>query len=222
MKLIMMGPPGAGKGTQAQMLAERFSSQHISTGDMFREAVKKRTPMGTRAREYMDKGSLIPDPIVIGMVEERIDQPNCQNGYILDGFPRTVAQAEAMGASLLRRGEAIDHVINIDVDDAELVKRLAGRRTCRQCGWTCHVVFDPSRVEGVCDNCGGELFQRPDDNEETVQARLRVYKVQTIPLIQYYQQKGLLRSINGQGSIIEIFNRILEVVDRNLKTISGE
>ncbi|MBW2147439.1 MAG: adenylate kinase [Deltaproteobacteria bacterium] len=222
MKLIMMGPPGAGKGTQAQMLAERFSCPHVSTGDMFREAVKKGSPMGTRAREYMDKGALIPDPIVIGMVEERIDQPDCRNGYILDGFPRTVAQAEALDTSLSRRGAAIDHVINVDVEDAEIVKRLAGRRTCRRCGWTCHVVFDPSKVVGVCDNCGGELFQRADDSEKTVQARLRVYKEQTTPLIQYYQQKGLLRSITGQGSINEIFNRIMEVVDQNHETTSGE
>jgi adenylate kinase len=222
MKLIIMGPPGAGKGTQAQMLAERFSIPHISTGDMFREAVKRETLMGAKAKEYMDKGALIPDSIVIGLVEERIHQADCQKGYILDGFPRTVAQAEALDTYLLGRGDAIDHVIDIVVGDAELVKRLSGRRTCRQCSRMYHVVFNPPLLEGVCDSCGGELFQRQDDNEETVQSRLRIYKQQTTPLIQHYQLKGLLRSIPGQGSIEQIFNRILEVVDRNLSTMSKE
>jgi len=222
MKLIMMGPPGAGKGTQAQMLAERYSIPHISTGDMFREAVKQGSPMGAKALEFMEKGALIPDAIVIGIVEERLGKNDCQKGFILDGFPRTSAQAEALDACLAKRGDSIDHVINIVVEDEELVKRIAGRRTCRQCGWMCHVVFDPARVKGICDKCGGELYQRPDDNEETVQARLRVYREQTAPLIQHYQRQGVLRSIPGQGSIEKIFDIIFEVVDRNPPIIHGE
>ena len=217
-----MGPPGAGKGTQARMLSKKFAIPHISTGNMLREAVKKETPMGIMARTYMDQGALVPDEVVIGIVEERIGQEDCQDGYILDGFPRTLAQAEALEARLTEGNNTIEHVLNIEVDNEELIKRIAGRRTCRQCGWMCHVVFEPPKVEGICDRCGGELYQRPDDKETTVRARLKVYNEQTAPLIRYFSRKELLRSISGQGSIEEIFRRIIHAVDRKRTTTIGE
>ncbi len=212
MNLILLGPPGAGKGTQAKMMIDKYHIPQISTGDILRAALKERTPLGLKAKEYMDKGLLVPDEVVIDIIRERLKEPDCRNGYILDGFPRTVAQAQALDKVLADMHSAIDHVISIEVDKGELIKRLTGRRTCRQCGRGYHVIFDPSLNKDLCDKCQGELYQRDDDNEDTVRNRLDVYDSQTFPLIQYYKEKNLLRSIEGQGSIQQIFDRIVEVL----------
>ncbi len=211
MNLILLGPPGAGKGTQAKMMIDKYQIPQISTGDILRAALKERTPLGLKAKEYMDKGLLVPDEVVIDIIRERLKEPDCRNGYILDGFPRTVAQAQALDKVLADMHSAIDHVISIEVDKGELIKRLTGRRTCRQCGRGYHVIFDPSLNKDLCDKCQGELYQRDDDNEDTVRNRLDVYDSQTFPLIQYYKEKNLLRPIEGQGSIQQIFDRIAEV-----------
>ncbi len=212
MNLILLGPPGAGKGTQAKRLMEKYGIPQISTGDILRAAVKDGTEMGRKAKEYMDSGKLVPDEVVIGIIDDRLKEDDCKKGYMLDGFPRTVPQAEALGDVLAGMGSTIDHVISIEVPDEELVGRLTGRRTCRDCGAGYHLMFDPPKVEGVCDKCGGELYQRDDDNEETVTNRLKVYNEQTQPLIDYYSNKSLIRPINGIGGIGEIFERITAVL----------
>ncbi|MBI5585709.1 MAG: adenylate kinase [Deltaproteobacteria bacterium] len=212
MNIILLGPPGAGKGTQAKMMIEKYQIPQISTGDMLRAALKERTPLGLKAKEYMDKGALVPDEVVIGLIQERLKEPDCSKGYILDGFPRTVAQAEALDKVLAGLGSKIDHVISIEVDKSDLLKRLTGRRTCRQCGAMYHVIFTPSLNKDLCDKCQGELYQRDDDNEDTVRNRLEVYDAQTFPLIQYYQQKGLVRKIEGVGSIQQIFENIVKTL----------
>jgi adenylate kinase len=212
MNIILLGPPGAGKGTQAKMLVEKYHIPQISTGDILRAAVKEGTQLGKEAKSYMDKGELVPDSVVIGIVEERIQEPDCKNGYMLDGFPRTVPQATALDEMLQKLGSKIDHVVSIEVPQEELIKRLTGRRTCRECGAGYHVMFDPPKKEGVCDKCGGELYQRDDDNEQTVRSRLQVYDSQTKPLIEYYQAQGKLRPIDGVGDIKEIFERITNVL----------
>ena len=208
----MLGPPGAGKGTQAKMMIDTYHIPQISTGDILRAALKERTPLGLKAKEYMDKGLLVPDAVVIDIIRDRLKEPDCQKGYILDGFPRTVAQAQALDKVLADMQSAIDHVISIEVDKGELVKRLTGRRTCRQCGRGYHVIFDPPVNKDLCDKCQGELYQRDDDNEDTVRNRLDVYDSQTFPLIQYYKEKNLIRSIDGQGGIQQIFDRIAKVL----------
>lgn len=212
MNLILLGPPGAGKGTQAKMMIDTYHIPQISTGDILRAALKERTPLGLKAKEYMDKGLLVPDAVVIDIIRDRLKEPDCQKGYILDGFPRTVAQAQALDKVLADMQSAIDHVISIEVDKGELVKRLTGRRTCRQCGRGFHVIFDPPVNKDLCDKCQGELYQRDDDNEDTVRNRLDVYDSQTFPLIQYYKEKNLIRSIDGQGGIQQIFDRIAKVL----------
>lgn len=212
MNIILLGPPGAGKGTQAKMLIDRYEIPQISTGDILRAAVKEGTALGKEAKSYMDKGALVPDSVVIGIVEERIQQPDCEKGYMLDGFPRTVPQAEALDETLNKLSAQIDHVVSIEVANEELVKRLTGRRTCRECGAGYHVMFDPPKEEGVCDKCGGELYQRDDDNEETVSSRLNVYESQTLPLIDYYKAQEKIRPIDGVGEIKEIFERITVVL----------
>ncbi len=212
MNIIMLGPPGAGKGTQAKMLVEKLGIPQISTGDMLRAAVKEGTELGKKAKEYMDAGKLVPDEVVIGIVKERLAQPDCEKGFILDGFPRTIPQAEALDKVLEELGKKIDYVINVAVPNEELITRLTGRRTCRQCGAMYHVVFNPPKVEGKCDKCGGELYQRDDDKEETIRQRLEVYEAQTAPLIEYYEKKGVLYNIDGTGSIEEIFQNILKVL----------
>jgi adenylate kinase len=212
MNLILLGPPGAGKGTQAKMLADKYQIPQISTGDILRAAVKSGTPLGRKAKEYMDSGRLVPDEVVIGIIKDRLEQKDTARGYMLDGFPRTLPQAEALDNLLKGMGSRIDHVISIEVADEELVRRLSGRRTCRNCGQGYHLVFDPPKVAGRCDKCGGELYQRDDDNEATVANRLKVYKAQTQPLIEYYQKKGVLRPIEGLGEIQEIFQRIVAVL----------
>ncbi|SMC26119.1 Adenylate kinase [Desulfacinum hydrothermale DSM 13146] len=212
MNIILLGPPGAGKGTQAKRLIDAYGIPQISTGDMLRAALKEGTPLGLEAKKYMDQGALVPDEVVVGLVKERIQQDDCKKGYMLDGFPRNVSQAETLDRMLSELGQTIDHVVCIQVPDEELVKRLTGRRTCRDCGAGFHVMFDPPKKDGVCDKCGGELYQRDDDNEATVKSRLQVYGEQTKPLIDYYEKQGKLRQIDGVGSIDEIFARIKAVL----------
>ena len=191
MKIILMGPPGAGKGTQAEKLVEVYQIPHISTGDMFRKAQKEGTELGLKAKSYMDQGQLVPDEVTVGIVKERLAEDDCKEGFLLDGFPRTVQQADALDGILKELGMALDRVVNIEVDKAFLVDRLTGRRVCRTCGATYHVTNKAPKVEGVCDKCGGELYQRNDDKIETVSNRLDVYAAQTAPLIEYYQSKGM-------------------------------
>jgi adenylate kinase len=212
MKLILLGPPGAGKGTQAKMLTERFSIPQISTGDILRAAVKDGTPMGRKAKQFMDAGGLVPDEVVVGIVRDRLQQPDCNSGFILDGFPRTVAQADALQASLREMDKELDRVISLAVDAEALVERLTGRRTCRQCGRGYHVKFDPPRQVGVCDACGGALFQRDDDQEETIRKRLQVYADQTAPLISYYRQAGVLMELDGMQPIPQVQKTMLSLL----------
>jgi adenylate kinase len=212
MNIILLGPPGAGKGTQAKRLIERYGIPQISTGDMLRAALKEGTPLGLEAKTYMDKGALVPDSVVIGLVKERIQKSDCAKGYMLDGFPRNVSQAEALDTMLSGLSQNVDDVISIEVPNEELLGRLTGRRTCRSCGAGFHVMFDPPKKQGVCDKCNGELYQRDDDNEATVKSRLEVYDKQTKPLIDYYQKQGKLRGIAGVGAMEEIFERITKVL----------
>jgi len=214
MNLILLGPPGAGKGTQAQLIVDRYHIPQISTGDILRAAVKEGTPLGKQAKAFMDQGQLVPDEVIIGIMNERLRGPDCDSGFILDGFPRTIAQAEALQTILPKIGKSIDHVINIDVDSEELVRRLTGRRTCQNCGAMFHILFHMPKQEGMCDRCGGTLYQRDDDKEETIRTRLKEYQRQTAPLIEYYQVKNLLRSIRGVGSQGQIFESIAHQLDK--------
>jgi len=213
MNIVFLGPPGAGKGTQAKILVERYGIPQISTGDMLREHRAKGTELGKKAQEYMDKGQLVPDEIILGMVKERLSQPDCEKGFILDGFPRTVAQAEALDQLLAEMGKKLDFALALVVPDELLVERLTGRRTCKNCGMMYHIKYKPPKVEGKCDVRGGELYQRPDDNEETVRNRLKVYHESTAPLIEYYKNKGLLREIDGSKSIEEITQQIIQILE---------
>lgn len=212
MNIILLGPPGAGKGTQASRLIQKYGIPQISTGDMLRAALKAGTPLGLEAKKYMDQGTLVPDSVVIGLVKERIQQPDCAKGYMLDGFPRNVSQAEALDAMLQDLKMKIDHVVSIEVPSSELLARLTGRRTCRACGAGFHIKFDPPKKDGVCDKCNGELYQRDDDNEATVSSRLQVYEGQTKPLIEYYVKQGKLRPIDGVGDMNQIFSLIVKVL----------
>nr|5G3Z_A Chain A, ADENYLATE KINSE [synthetic construct] len=205
MNLVLMGLPGAGKGTQAEKIVEKYGIPHISTGDMFRAAIKEGTELGLKAKSFMDKGELVPDEVTIGIVRERLSKDDCKKGFLLDGFPRTVAQAEALDNILKELGKKLDYVINIEVPKEELMERLTGRRICKTCGATYHLIFNPPKVEGVCDKCGGELYQRADDNEETVANRLDVNMKQTQPLLDFYEEKGYLRNIDGQQDINKVF-----------------
>ncbi|BBB91380.1 MAG TPA: adenylate kinase [Methylomusa anaerophila] len=209
MFILLMGPPGAGKGTQAVELVKKFKIPHISTGDMFRAAVKEGTELGKQAKACMDAGQLVPDNITIGIVKERLAKPDCQNGFILDGFPRTTAQAEALDQTLQELGIKLGRVINISAPDQELVKRMTGRRICKSCGATYHAVFNPPLKPDICDKCGGQIYQRDDDREETVVNRLKVYQAQTQPLIEYYQDKGLYTEINGLQLIEDVLKDIV-------------
>jgi adenylate kinase len=213
MNLIVIGPPGSGKGTQGRLIAERYHIPQISTGDILREAVRNGSALGLEAKTSMVRGELVPDEVVIGIIEDRLMQRDCGKGFLLDGFPRTVAQADALERMLGKRGLVIDHVINIEIEMEELVKRLRGRSTCSRCGAMYHLLFNPPKKEGVCDQCGGSLYQRDDDKEETIRSRFEVYSQQTEPVIQYYASKGLVRSINGVGHMDDIFHRILEVIE---------
>ena len=210
MDLILLGPPGAGKGTQAKLMVDKWSIPQVSTGDILRAAVREGTTLGVEAKGFMDRGELVPDRVVIGIIAERLKEEDAANGFILDGFPRTIPQAEALQQILVDLDKAIDHVISIEVEDEELVTRLTGRRMCKECGDSFHVVFNPSSREGTCDRCSGDLYQRDDDKEETIRQRLAVYSEQTQPLIAHYEKQGKLRRIPGTGSIEDIFSRVLE------------
>jgi adenylate kinase len=214
MRIVLLGGPGSGKGTQAKKLVDKLGIPQISTGDIFRAALKEGTPMGLKAKTYMDKGELVPDDVVIGVVEERLAKPDLDKGYMLDGFPRTLAQAEALDKIIVSQGKAINHAILVDVPDEELVARLSGRRTCRNsdCGKMYHVMFNPPKRDGICDACGSELYQRDDDSEATIRERLTVYNKQTAPLIDYYDKKQLLRRVAGVGPIDDIFASIQKVL----------
>jgi adenylate kinase len=214
MNLILLGAPGAGKGTQAKMIVEKYGIPQISTGDMLRESVAKGTDLGKKAKEYMDRGELVPDEVVIGIVKERLQQPDCEKGFILDGFPRTLAQAEALDKMLEELGKKIDAVINIYVPEEEIVKRIVNRRTCRNCGAIYHLIYSPPKEDNKCDKCGGELYQRDDDREETVRERLRVYRENTEPLIEYYKNKGVLYNVDGTKDIEGVFAEVVEVLKK--------
>ena len=213
MNLILLGPPGAGKGTQAQRMVDRYHIPQISTGDILRAAVKESTPLGMKAKGLMEQGQLVPDEIVIGIIENRLKAKDCDPGFILDGFPRTIPQAEALQPLLTKMGKKIGYVINIEVDPEELVRRLTGRRTCKTCGAMFHILFQPPNKEEICDRCRGPLYQRADDKEETIRTRLKEYEKQTAPLIQYYQGKKTLRSIQGLGGPDQIFDQITRLLD---------
>ncbi len=213
MRLILLGPPGAGKGTQAKLISRKYGIPQVSTGDILRKAVADKTPLGIKAKSYMDAGSLVPDDVVIGIIEDRLRDSDCKSGYILDGFPRTTAQAEALNINLKKMGADIDHVIDINVDSDELLKRLTGRRTCRSCGEGFHLTFNPSQKEGVCDKCGGDLYQRDDDKEGTILKRFKVYQEQSEQLKGYYSKNGRFYSVRGTGTVEDIFNKIVNVLE---------
>ena len=208
MQLIFLGPPGAGKGTQADFLSSEYKIPHISTGDIFRAAVREGTAMGLKAKSYMDKGALVPDEVVVGIIEERLKADDCANGYILDGFPRTVKQAEFFDQTISSTGKKLTAVINVEVNDEELVKRLTGRRTCKNCGAVYHLTNNPPKSADVCDKCNGVLYQRDDDTIDTVKNRLSVYQSETAPLIDYYNKSGLMISVNGENSVSDVLNNI--------------
>lgn len=212
MKLIMLGAPGAGKGTQAKMISDKYSIPHISTGDIFRANIKEGTELGKKAKTYMDQGLLVPDELVVDLVVDRVAKDDCSKGYVLDGFPRTIPQAEALDAALSKRGEAIDYAIDVDVPDENIVKRMSGRRACVGCGATYHIVYAPTKKEGVCDRCQGELILRDDDKPETVLKRLGVYHEQTQPLIEYYTKKGVLKTVDGTIDMKDVFKAITDIL----------
>ncbi len=213
MNIILLGPPGAGKGTQAELLIAKYNIPHISTGDMFRAAIKEGTSLGVEAKGYMDQGQLVPDEVVIGIVKERLQKEDTQKGFLLDGFPRTVSQAEALEKILAEMERKITVTINIEVDSDILLRRLTGRRVCRNCAAVYHIETKKSKIEGVCDHCGGEVYQRTDDTPETVSNRLDVYKKQTEPLIDYYAKKGLLATFKGDAGIQVLFANICETIE---------
>jgi adenylate kinase len=213
-RLVLVGPPGAGKGTQAQFIASHFSVPKISTGDIFRANVSEGSELGVEARKYMDAGDLVPDEVTIAMVKDRLTHEDAAEGFLLDGFPRTVHQAEVLEEMLAAQGNAVDVVLELVVDDDEVVRRLSGRRTCRRCGVVWHQDFDPPSTEGVCDRCGGELFQRDDDSEETIRHRLEVYADQTSPLIGYYGDRGLLRGVDATGPVEDVTERAINALRR--------
>jgi adenylate kinase len=212
-RLVLLGPPGAGKGTQARMLETQLGAPQIASGDLLRAAVRSRTPLGLEAKRYMDKGALVPDELVLKLIDQRLNQVDAKNGFILDGFPRTVAQAETLAQMLAGRHEKLDKVVAIIVPDQEIVKRISGRRTCRDCGAMYHLIYDPPRNHNVCNKCSSELYQRDDDAEDTVRMRLEVYTASTRPLLEYYRRLGLLAEIEGIGRPEEIKQRILAALD---------
>jgi adenylate kinase len=207
-RVVLLGPPGAGKGTQAKLLQEQFAACQISTGDILRQAVAQQTPLGQEAGQYINRGALVPDEVIVNLVAERLKEKDCEQGFILDGFPRTIPQAESLDAILKQMSLSLNGVLSVQVPEQVIIERLAGRRTCKDCGALSHVIFDPPKKPGICDRCGGELLQRNDDREETIANRLRVYDSQTAPLVSYYRERGLLREIDGVGAIDEIRARV--------------
>lgn len=212
MKIIMLGAPGAGKGTQAKRIADKWQIPHISTGDIFRANIKNGTELGTEAKKYMDRGALVPDELTVKILLDRVAQEDCKDGYVLDGFPRTIPQAEVLDEALTKLGESIDYAVNVDVPDENIVNRMSGRRACVSCGATYHVVFAPTKEEGICDRCGKELILRDDDRPETVKKRLSVYHEQTQPLIDYYAGKNILRTVDGTKDMEEVFKDITAIL----------
>ncbi len=212
MKIIMLGGPGAGKGTQAKMIADKYSVPHISTGDIFRANIKNGTELGKKAKEYMDKGMLVPDELTCDLVVDRIAQDDCKEGFILDGFPRTIPQAEALDAALTKMGESMDYAIEVDVPDESIVSRMGGRRACLNCGSTYHIEFNPTKTPNVCDKCGNEVVLRDDDKPETVLNRLKVYHDQTQPLIDYYKKQNILKSVDGTQPMEKVFSDIIRIL----------
>ncbi|MGN0506454.1 MAG: adenylate kinase [Lachnospiraceae bacterium] len=213
MKIIMLGAPGAGKGTQAKRIAAQYGIPHISTGDIFRANIKNETELGRKAKGYMDQGMLVPDELTLELIMDRFTNEDCKNGYVLDGFPRTIPQAEALTAALAKQNDAVDFAINVDVPDEAIVSRMSGRRACVACGGTYHVVFNPTKHDGICDACGGKLILREDDKPETVQKRLSVYHEQTQPLIDYYKNQNILREVDGTKDMEEVFRSITEILE---------
>ncbi|GGG90957.1 adenylate kinase [Staphylococcus pragensis] len=214
MNIILMGLPGAGKGTQASEIVKKFPIPHISTGDMFRKAIKDETDLGKEAKSYMDRGELVPDEVTVGIVKERISEDDAKKGFLLDGFPRTIDQAEALNNIMSELGRNIDAVINIEVPEEELMNRLTGRRICEKCGTTYHLVFNPPKVDGVCDIDGGKLYQREDDNPETVSNRLSVNVKQSKPILEYYEEKGVLKNIDGANDIDQVTKDVIDILDQ--------
>ncbi|WP_337664393.1 adenylate kinase [Suilimivivens sp.] len=212
MKIIMLGAPGAGKGTQAKMIAEKYGIPHISTGDIFRYNIKNGTELGKEAKKYMDQGLLVPDELTVKILLDRVAKDDCKNGYVLDGFPRTIPQAEVLEEALTKLGDRIDYAINVEVPDENIVKRMGGRRACVNCGATYHIEHVPPKKEGICDNCGSELILRDDDKPETVKNRLSVYHKQTQPLIDFYNGKGVLRTVDGTVDMKDVFNAIVAIL----------
>ena len=213
MKIIMLGAPGAGKGTQAKKIAAKYEIPHISTGDIFRANIKNGTELGKKAKTYMDQGLLVPDELVVDLVVDRVNQDDCTKGYVLDGFPRTIPQAEALDTALGKMGQKIDYAIDVDVPDENIINRMSGRRACVDCGATYHIVYAPTKKENICDNCGGGLILRDDDKPETVKKRLDVYHEQTQPLIDYYTKAGALRTVDGTIDIDEVFAAIIKILE---------
>ena len=212
MKIIMLGAPGAGKGTQAKKIADKYQIPHISTGDIFRANIKEGTELGKKAKSYMDQGQLVPDELTLELIMDRFQNPDCKNGYVLDGFSRTIPQAEALTEALAKKGETIDYAINVEVPDENIINRMGGRRACLACGSTYHIVYAPTRVEGICDRCGEKLVLRDDDKPETVKNRLNVYHNQTQPLIEYYTRQGKLAEVDGTQSMEDVFNAIVKIL----------
>ncbi len=212
MKIIMLGAPGAGKGTQAEMICEKYSLPHISTGDIFRANIKNGTELGVEAKKYMDQGLLVPDELTVKILLDRVAKDDCKNGYVLDGFPRTIPQAEVLDEALTKLGDKVDFAINVDVPDENIINRMSGRRACVTCGATYHIAYAPTKVEGVCDKCGSELILRDDDKPETVKNRLDVYHKQTQPLIDFYSNKGILKEVDGTVNMQDVFAAIVSIL----------
>ena len=213
MKIVMLGAPGAGKGTQAEMIAEKYGIPHISTGDIFRANIKNGTELGKKAKAYMDAGNLVPDELTVDLVIDRVAQPDCEKGYILDGFPRTIPQAEVFTEQLAKNGEKIDFAIDVEVPDENIINRMSGRRACAKCGGTFHIKYNPTKAPGICDLCGGELYIRNDDKPEIVQKRLVAYHEQTQPLIDYYRNEGILKTVDGTQDVDKVFEDIVAILE---------
>lgn len=212
MKIVMLGGPGAGKGTQAKKIAAKYGVPHISTGDIFRANIKEGTELGKKAQEYMNAGQLVPDDLTLGLIMDRFEKGDCKDGYVLDGFPRTIPQAEALTKALSDKGDKMDFAINVDVPDQVIVNRMSGRRACVKCGGTYHIVFNPTKTEGICDACGGELMIRDDDKPEVVQKRLDAYHAQTQPLIEYYDKQNILKTVDGTQDVEVVFEDIVKIL----------